>query len=189
MGVCVCVCVLCVWVPAYPDRGEKGRLHFLPFPQEGTHTPLNLTPEAAASRPGVSDRPTGSRRPTLSPGTGSGRPEMGGSRAVAASDPGCSPQESQASRPRPDPCPGEGGLALCRSPGPCCGGGGGSILLGLHLASLTRAPPAAPGEERRDGGSLDRPGSGSWVGAPGREGWGGFRSAGGRGGVPAGGWD
>lgn len=158
----MCVC----GVPASPDRGEKGRLHFLPFPQEGTHTPLNLTPERATSRPGVSDRPTGSRRPTLSPGIGSGRPGMDGSRAVAFSAPGCSPQGSQASRPRPAPSPGEGGLALFRSPGPCCGGGGGgSILSGLHLASLTGAPPAAPGEERRDGGSLDRSGPGSWIGA------------------------
>lgn len=90
-SVCVCGGGGGGGVPAYPDRGEKGRLHFLPFPQEGTHTPLNLTPEAAASRPGVSDRPTGSRRPTLSPGTGSGRPGMDGRRAVAVSASGCSP--------------------------------------------------------------------------------------------------
>lgn len=60
----------CVWVPAYPDRGEKVRFHFLPFPQEGTHTPLNLTPAAAASRPGVSDRPHWLPPPPHGPGPG-----------------------------------------------------------------------------------------------------------------------
>lgn len=64
------------------------------------------------------------------------------------------------------PYPGEGGLAPCRSPGPCSGGGGGDILLGL-LASSTAAPPAAPGEE----GGLARPGQG-------RGSWGGGRQGG-----------
>lgn len=45
------------WVPVEPNRGEEVRLHFLPFPQEGTHTSLNLTPKAAAWRLGAADRP------------------------------------------------------------------------------------------------------------------------------------
>lgn len=53
-----------------PTGGEKVRFHFLPFPQEGTHTPLNLTPAAAASRPGVSDRPHWLPPPPHGPGPG-----------------------------------------------------------------------------------------------------------------------
>lgn len=145
-GTCTWACVWgCVWVPAYPNRGEKVRLHFLPFPQEGTHTPLNLTPTAAASRPGVSDRPSWlpphhTRPWAPAPGRGAGgcAPSLTRLRDACPQGPR-HPGRSTA------PYPAEGGLAPCRSPGPCSGGGG-DILLGL-LASSTGAPPAAPGEE------------------------------------------
>lgn len=54
-GACVWGCVSGCQL-ALIEEGKLS-LHFLPFPQEGTHTPLNLKPKAAALRPGVSDRP------------------------------------------------------------------------------------------------------------------------------------
>lgn len=52
MGKCVCVWGGVRSVPLY-SKHKESQIHFLPFPQEGTHTLLNLTPAAAASRPGV----------------------------------------------------------------------------------------------------------------------------------------
>lgn len=165
-GTCTWACVWgCVWVPVYPNQEEKVRLHFLPFPQEGTHTPLNLTPKAAASRPGVSDRPSWLPPPHTQPwAPARGRGPVAAPSLAWLRD--ACPQGPRHPGRSTAPYPGEGGLAPCRSLGPCSGGGGGDILLGL-LASSTAAPPAAPREE----GRLARPGQG-------RGSWGGGRQGG-----------
>lgn len=154
----------CIWAfvwggvpPAYPDPGGKVWLHFLPFPQEGTHTPLNLTPKAAASRPGAAHRPNWLLPPHA--GTrllGGGvvvlvggrwlRRLLLGSRILAPRVPGI----QAIGQP----------LTLLREASRPAGARGGSFVLGLLPAFSTRAPPAAPGEE---GGLVDQ----AWAGVPG----------------------
>lgn len=116
-----------VWAPAYPSRAEKVRLHFLPFPQEGTHTPLNLTPKAAASRPGVAEAELGPAAPRTAAGPGF-RDGAGGC-AAAGSAPGCSP-------------PGRRPSGRCDSPLPCRG----RPRAAPEPGALRRRPP--PGSPR-----------------------------------------
>lgn len=143
--------------PSLPRPRRKVWLHFLPFPQEGTHTPLNLTPKAAASRPGAADRPNWLLPPhagTRLLGGGVVVPVGGrwlrrlllGSRIPAPRVPGI----QAIGQP----------LTLLREASRPAGARGGSFVLGLLPAFSTRAPPAAPGEE---GGLVDQ----AWAGVPG----------------------
>lgn len=148
-GTCTWACVWgCVWVPAYPNQEEKVRLHFLPFPQEGTHTPFNLTPKAAASRPEVSDRPTlapAAPHTALGPGSWAGA----GGGAVPRLAPGCLPPGSQASRPFDSPLPWRGRPRALQEPG------------ALQRRRRRRYPPGSPRFLHRRSAGCSRGGGGT----------------------------
>lgn len=100
-----------------PRPGREIRLHFLPFPQEGTHTPLNLTPKAAASRLGVSDRPDRLPLPHTRPwGPASGLGSVAAPSPTLLRD--ACPQGPRHPSHAPASYPAAGGLAPCGSPGP-----------------------------------------------------------------------
>lgn len=143
------------WVPVEPNQGEKVRLHFLPFPQEGTHTSLNLTPKAAAWRSGVANRPhwlppPHARTRLLGVGAGVGgrwlRRYLLGFGRLASRVPG-----TQATR-----LP----LTPVREASRPTGAQGDSILLGLLLAfSSSRLLPGKRGDSQTS--QADVPGEGA----------------------------